>query len=281
MNFPCVYCDKEDHRFINWAKVISTDEWKKILSSERKCFNCAGEGHWAIECRSRGCRKCDDKHHMSICNKDGREDENLGSSMLCSRVRKAVVCPAVLVTVNGIKCWALLDTGPSSVYVSASLINWIRIAPKPTGQRSIEMLVWSMKSVDGKFKIPTEVSKAEKDTLLKVRNLDYPKLMEMYRYLQGVELLETESKKEYPIHVILGTSEYSNIKGCTKSWKDWETNRWTYLAWLGNHVSWVWCRIKHVFDTDITHWLRLFVLTWCTWVRGSPRWRSRSRLWGV
>ena len=34
----------------------------------------------------------------------------------------------------------------------------------------------------------------------------------MHKHLQGVELLDTGSKKEYSIHVILGASEYPNIK---------------------------------------------------------------------
>ena len=33
--------------------------------------------------------------------------------------------------------------------------------------------------------------------------------MEKYKHLQGVELLNTESKEEYPIHVILVVNEYS------------------------------------------------------------------------
>lgn len=34
----------------------------------------------------------------------------------------------------------------------------------------------------------------------------------MYKLLQGVDLLNTENKEEYPIHVILGAIEYSSIK---------------------------------------------------------------------
>lgn len=34
----------------------------------------------------------------------------------------------------------------------------------------------------------------------------------MYKHLQGVKLLDTASKKEYSIHVILEASEYPNIK---------------------------------------------------------------------
>ena len=34
----------------------------------------------------------------------------------------------------------------------------------------------------------------------------------MYKHLQGVALLDTENKQEYPIQVILGASEYSSIK---------------------------------------------------------------------
>ena len=81
-----------------------------------------------------------------------------------------------------------------------------------TSTRQHEIFELTLESVDGKFKILIKVSKVEKDILLQVRHPDYLKLVEMYKHLQGVDLLGTENKEEYPIHVILGASEYSSIK---------------------------------------------------------------------
>ena len=46
----------------------------------------------------------------------------------------AVLYPVVVVGVEGMKCWALLDTGVGSSYASASLFNRL---PKRSSSREI------------------------------------------------------------------------------------------------------------------------------------------------
>ena len=93
---------------MNCAKVISADEQKMLLSSKRKCFNCAGEGH---------------QDHISISDKGRRKGKNLGVSMLCTKVSKALVYPVDFDIRNRIKCRVVLDIDLGSDYVPSSLIS--------------------------------------------------------------------------------------------------------------------------------------------------------------
>ena len=104
-------------------------------------------------------------HHASICNKNKRKGENLGSSMMRTNVSKVVMYLVKIVIMNGIKSRVFLDTGSDNGYVSLTVINQIRISQKIV-QRSIEMLVntsnrrikvfeLTLKSVDGKLKTLT------------------------------------------------------------------------------------------------------------------------------
>ena len=68
-------------------------------------------------------------NHASICNKNKRKGENLGSSMMRTKVSK-VVMYLVIVIINGIKYRVFLDTGSDNGYVSLTLINQIRIFQK-------------------------------------------------------------------------------------------------------------------------------------------------------
>ena len=64
------------------------------------------------------CGQCGEKHHTSICVKKPERDQLLVTTGEC-----ALVCPVVVVLVDGIKCRELLDTGLGSSYASAALIE--------------------------------------------------------------------------------------------------------------------------------------------------------------
>lgn len=56
-------------------------------------------------------------HHASICSKNKRKGENLGSSMMRTKVSKAVMYLVTIVIMNGIKYRVFLDTGSDNGYV--------------------------------------------------------------------------------------------------------------------------------------------------------------------
>ena len=49
----CVYCEKSDHRSVDYKTVTTLGERKRLLSNKRLCFNCTGSKHMAVDCRIR------------------------------------------------------------------------------------------------------------------------------------------------------------------------------------------------------------------------------------
>ena len=55
-------------------------------------------------------------------------------------------------------------------------------------------------------------TKVDRENLLSLDNPNYPDIIRKYSYLQGVQMEETATKDQLPIHVILGANEYTKIK---------------------------------------------------------------------
>ena len=130
----CVYCDSNDHRSQECAKVSDSDDRRKFFLKKRLCFNCTGDNHRALECKSRKtCLFCKRRRHTSICDRG-----NTDNSMTALQISDGpVVCPVVVVEVAEIKCRALLDSGAGSSYASAALLERIGAKPHHTGLRKI------------------------------------------------------------------------------------------------------------------------------------------------
>ena len=66
-NIKCVYCSG-DHYSASCAKVADKSSRLEILRKDRRCFVCLMVGHTVAQCdRKRCCRRCQGKHHQSIC----------------------------------------------------------------------------------------------------------------------------------------------------------------------------------------------------------------------
>ena len=131
--------------------------------------------------------------------------------------------PVVIVYVNGIKCRALIDTGAGSCYASSTLVNRIGLKPTRRESRKVEMLLHTtvrkidmydleLKSAVSDFQLKIEVSSVEKQALLHLKNPKYRELLSTYNHLRGVDIIDTDTKDNLPIHLILGTSEYTKMK---------------------------------------------------------------------
>eukprot|EP00112_Aurelia_sp_Birch-Aquarium-sp1_P001131 Seg1117.2 transcript_id=Seg1117.2/GoldUCD/mRNA.D3Y31 product="hypothetical protein" protein_id=Seg1117.2/GoldUCD/D3Y31 len=220
----CVYCGGDFHKASNCSKISSLEARRQVVSKKRLCFNCLGSSHRAAECRSKqGCMKCGSRHHTSICDKPQEAAEQ---TMMTSEIHP-VTYPVVVVKVNGVKCRALLDTGAGSSYASATLINKLDISASRTENRKIEMMmhtaarkiqIYNLKitNCEEDFEIYTDVSKVDKSVLLSVANPKYDSMIKRYQHLKGVKMIDTDSKSQLPIHLVLGASEYSRIKTSTK-----------------------------------------------------------------
>ena len=109
---------------------------RNILNKKKLCYNCTGEDHRAIDCRSkRTCQHCKGKHHTSIFKDRNKEKEqetsgnSSGEQPLFLAKDFQVVYPVVVVNVDGIKCRALLDTGAGSSTISSSLAKRLKNNP--------------------------------------------------------------------------------------------------------------------------------------------------------
>lgn len=219
----CVYCDAPDHKAMECKKVPDVRERRKILSEKRLCFNCTGSRHQAKDCKSKyNCQKCGGQHHTSICvQKPGKEQ------MLVATGESTVIYPVVVISVDGIKCRALLDSGSGSSYASSSLIENLNKKPTRTEHKHIEMMVCSttqkvhsykvnISSVDENFEMSTMLNKVDKSVLLTIPNPGYEELSKKYNHLEQVVMNDNDTKQDLPIHVILGASDYSRVKTETK-----------------------------------------------------------------
>ena len=143
--------------------------------------------------------------------------------MTAAHVGEKVCHPVVVVKVNGVKCRALLDTGATGTYISALLVDLLKVKPARTLTRGIKTIMGlvtkrietydaNISDTQGRFTLPVCATKIEQRELLSLENPNYPEMLKRYSHLKGVQMEETDTKKILPIHVILGTNEYTKIK---------------------------------------------------------------------
>ena len=218
---PCVYCESREHKSVDCDNIVGVALRKKYLSEKRLCFNCTGTRHRAAEYHIvRSCQKCNGRHHTSICDRDSQQ-------MLLATGEEAVIYPAVVVDVDGIKCRELLDTGAGSSYASAALIKRLGKQPSRMEHKRIDMMMCltnqkiyqydvKISSIVGDFNMAASVIKVDRSVLLTIPDPRYADKINQYPHLQGVFMNDGDKKPELPIHLILGASEYSRIKTDTK-----------------------------------------------------------------
>ena len=97
---PCIYCT--GIHFPGDCTIISdVNERLNIVKQKKKCFNCLGN-HGVAECKSRNrCKKCNKKHHTSICGEqatDGKGQDSKEKSTVVSLVKTEEPETAVMYT---------------------------------------------------------------------------------------------------------------------------------------------------------------------------------------
>ena len=109
------------------------------------------------------------------------------------------VFPVVNVSVNGILCRVLIDSGTGSLYASAKLIHELQLKPVNVQTKKIDMLMSSkqvhletyevkIESTTNKFTMTTNLIKIDKPGLLFIENLNYKNLVQSYPHLKGVKI---------------------------------------------------------------------------------------------
>ena len=215
---PCVYCNSGDHKSVDCDKIKGVADRKSYLRGNKLCYNCTGNRHRASGCLSTTrCQKCKTGfHHSSICDKNS-------SQMLLANGKGSVVYPVVIIEFEGITCRALLDTGASSSYESAALIErlnkkadlserkQIEIRMATTSQK-IDMYNVQISNIKRDFKLSMTLRKVDKGVLLTIPNPQYAEIIRQHQYLEGVKMDDEDSKPELPIHVVLRACEYARLK---------------------------------------------------------------------
>ena len=136
----CVYCERVNHQSVNCDKVTTLQERRRELNRKQLCFNCTGANHKAPECRCSACCKfCNRRHHSSICPE--KIPQQSPEHLLVATGKGSVTYPVVIVSVGGIHCCALLDTGAGSSYVSAALLDYMGKQPVRREFKRIEMMM--------------------------------------------------------------------------------------------------------------------------------------------
>ena len=178
---PCFYCESVNHQSVNCDKVTTVQERRRELNRKQLCFNYTGANHKASECRCSACCKfCNRRQHSSICPE--KIPQQSPKPMLVATGKGSVTYPVVIVSVGGIHCRALLDTGAGSSYASAALLDRVGKQPVRREFKRIEMMMQAsnreieiynvvISNLTGEFPLRTEVTKVDRGTLLSLETL--------------------------------------------------------------------------------------------------------------
>ena len=82
--------------------------------------------------------------------------------------------------------------------------------------KNIEVFKVQIENVHRDVSFETKLCKVEQRELLKVPNPHYADLIKSHHHLRKITMDDNDQKKELPVHVILGASDYSRIKTMTK-----------------------------------------------------------------
>ena len=228
----CVYCGLPNHRSVDCLKVLDVAARKDILKKSRLCFNCTGFGHMATKCNSRGCGKCNRKHHTSICDVTTVTSSPAPSapSPDIEQGKRAVnkntaIHATVVAKVNGITARIMIDSGSGSSYVCTSLLTQLKLKPSKIEKRIIEQMygtvtrrveIYKVKitsdMVDD-FEMELTCINGEKEILTFLPNPRIKSLKKKYNRFRCLSFSDEDAMDDMlPVHLILGTSDFQRIR---------------------------------------------------------------------
>ena len=160
----CTYCEGS-HWGDSCPTYATVESRKRFLAEKKLCFNCARAGHRANQCRSRGCFKCKEKHHTSLCNKAQSGGVLNGYTPSTEKSLPAIIP----VQIGNETLWAFLDTGSGRNFVSREGVKKLRLAPlkhethniatvNGMKRQSMPIFEVEMKSIDSRVREKIELT---------------------------------------------------------------------------------------------------------------------------
>ena len=78
--------------------------------------------------------------------------------------------------------------------------------------REVELSTIQIAGLGGDFIMPVEVTKVNKSELLNLDNPRYEEIIKNNEHMQGVTMDDHGTKDKFPVHIILGASQFAKLK---------------------------------------------------------------------
>ena len=232
--FPCVFCHKFSHKTQYCRTVTNISARKNILRKEKRCFLCLKPGHLIKDCYAKmRCFKCQNKHHISICNgKEEHEEnsENQGGSISVNLAENKNGLYSVLLqtaqaeVISGntsAKCRILFDSGSQMSYVTPRIKALLNLTPSGRtemsiktfgGGRQTKTLDYVQLAVKPKYgnNIPINAFVSEISYPLHGQHVQYAR--KKYNHLKNIDLADDhDSKSAVDVDILIGSDQYWNF----------------------------------------------------------------------
>ena len=142
-----------------------------------------------------------------------------------------------------------------------------------------------IENLSGNFRLRTEITKVNRGVPLTLTNPWYKDILAEYNHLREVEIDDVDLKKELPVHLILGTSEYARIKTETTPKMGKPAEPIAELTHFGrifmSSGSEPLLTQMFLTQTSKVDYEKLCRLDACAWIRGLFRWQPKPSVRGV
>ena len=226
----CLYCGSPQHRSYQCDKILDVAARKEILLKLKACFNCTATTHQAAKCPSkRGCFKCGQRHHTSLCQ--NKESTIGGANVKKPTVEKtfcsntnSVIHPSAIVKVGDIDARIAIDTMSGSNYICSDLITKLNLKPKRREKRIIEQMFGTInklveiyeieiRSKTNNRRLKIECINVERDFITVLLNPLISEVKKQQPRIRRLTFTEEDSSGEsLPVHILLGVRDYQKIR---------------------------------------------------------------------
>ena len=236
----CQFCGKQ-HTATDCTSVVSVEERLKYVKSKRLCFNCLGEGHQIVECKSRfRCRHCHNKHHTAICQKklktslnpeampfqhSGDNSQNAAVLHSTTQPRPNVLLKTAIANVSSSDSTAeahiIFDEGAQRSFISQKLADELQL--KPTGTDTVHLASFGQDSQSVRYiQTATAHLTTDRNEKIAIDVLIVPTIavplcnvqqeVTNLKYLRGLKLAHpVTNESSFDISLLIGADSYWKI----------------------------------------------------------------------